>query len=86
MDADLKILNQLPYEEVRPLERELKEPYHEYLEKLSKLEALAKRIRSKCTFEKFHVNENDAIKDLIEILIGHSPVEFEKEILAGEPL
>jgi hypothetical protein len=28
----------------------------------------------------------DWITTLIEVLIEHSPVEFEKEILAGEPL
>jgi hypothetical protein len=28
----------------------------------------------------------DWITALIEVLIAHSPVEFEQEILAGEPL
>jgi len=31
-------------------------------------------------------NKVDWIKELIEALFYHSPVEFEKGILAGEPL
>jgi hypothetical protein len=78
-------ISQLPYDEAHTLERELKEIYHECLEKWNELQTLTKRIEKRLLTQKNDEAETRNIKALIEALIEHSPVEFEHEILAGEP-
>jgi hypothetical protein len=79
-------VNCLPFKESQSLEKELKERYRQCLENLYELEILAGRIRDKWPLKQSDKADNDSMAELISILVTHSPIEFETEIIAGEPL
>lgn len=77
-------IDKLPFKEARLLEAELKGTYRECLGKWHELEILANKIRDKQVARRKQEKGTKDIEVLIRILIDHNPIEFEKEILAGE--